>query len=216
VAKKNKGRTPRTDNDFYPTPWPLPLKICQRMKRDLGNWVPDVIIEPSAGSGAFVRAAKMVWPDIPVVAVELRTEEQDNLRQAGADMIFPGPLESFFREYMPPMKVLAIGNPPFSLADQHIKLLLDFLHPGSWISFLLKLNFESGRDRALGFWARKETHYDNKIPIVGRPSFKKTELATNAQDEYAQWNWHVGHVGEGKTNWPHIFWKGKHGQETEG
>jgi predicted RNA methylase len=207
VAKKNQGRTPRTDNDFYPTPWPLPLKICERLKFELGDWVPEVIIEPSAGNGNFVYAAKVVWPSVPVVAVELRAEEEVNLKNRGADLVCIEPLEKFAERYCPPKRALAIGNPPFSKATDHISLLLDFLHPDSWISFLLKLNFESGKDRAENFWSRPECHYDFKIPIVGRPSFKQTDLAENAQDEYAQWNWRVGRPGEGKTHWPHIFWK---------
>lgn len=208
---KNKGRTPRVENDVYPTPWPLPLRICERMKQELGDWVPEVIIEPSAANGHFVYAAKLVWPTVPVVAVELRESERQNLINNGADLVCIEKFEDFAQRYRPPRRTLAIGNPPFNLAESHIRILLDFLHPGSYISFLLKMNFEGGIDRAEEFWAKEQNRYQFKVPVAGRPSFRKTELASNAWDEYSVYNWKVGLTGMGETHWPHIFWK-EHGR----
>lgn len=204
--------TPRTKDDVYPTPWPLPYYIAQRLNYEFGDWKPELVLEPSAGSGAFVYASKLIWPDVPVVAVELRAEEEQNLYDNGADMVCIEPFEEFAKRYRPPPRTLVLGNPPFYKADEHILILLDILRVGSKISFLLKLNFDSSEDRALNFWAKPETHYDYKIPIVGRPSFKKTELAENAWDEYADWVWEAGKIGKGETRWPHLFWKSTGGQ----
>lgn len=203
---RTKG-TPRTKDDVYPTPWPLPYYIALRLKQEFGDWKPDVIIEASAGAGVFVYACKLVWPDVPVVAVEIRPEEEQSLRMNGADTICIQSFEEFAKRYRPPKKVLVIGNPPFSLAEEHLLILLDMLYAGSRIAWLLKLNFESSYDRAMYFWSQPQTHYDYKIPIVGRPSFKKTKLADNATDEYAVWVWEVGKIGKGETRWPHIFWR---------
>jgi hypothetical protein len=110
TAKKNKGRTRRTDNDNYPTPWPLPIRIVERLQA-LWPTPPTMVIEPSAGSGAFVWASKQVWPEVPVTAVEVRAEEEQRLKQMGADLVFVQSLEEFAKHYAPPERTLVLGKP---------------------------------------------------------------------------------------------------------
>lgn len=54
-ARAKADRVPR---DAYQTPPELALAICQRLA--LAGMRPGEIVEPSAGSGAFVRAARGV------------------------------------------------------------------------------------------------------------------------------------------------------------
>ena len=63
------GDRPRNEHDFYATDPALALAICEGL-RDRVGLCPNLIIEPSAGSGAFVRAAFATWPRTNVYAVE--------------------------------------------------------------------------------------------------------------------------------------------------
>lgn len=201
--------TERTENDFYPTPDQLALAISQRLHQLWPN--PTVIIEPSAGHGAFVRHFKTLW-DRPVVAIEIQESARVPLLNAKADMVEIDSFENWIRKYAfpgpsllsTPRGVLMAGNPPFSLAQEHIILALDYLMPGSWIAFLLKVNFFGSYDRVNGVWKRGELKHF--IPIVPRPSFKTTEKSSNDSNEYGVFIWEVGYQGYASIL-PHIVWK---------
>lgn len=195
-------KSERSENDFYPTPEPVALAIC----RGVFNLHPhfDLIIEPSAGSGVFVRAIRQIWGS-PVHAVELRAEEKQNLIDSGADSVSITPFEQWIQEHPSVRNTLHIGNPPFSRAAEHINLILDYAFPGTWIAFLLKMNFFGSYDR-LPFWKIALPQLRYEIPLVPRPSFKTTERAMNDTNEYACFVFEVGFSG-GPTILPHIVWK---------
>ena len=100
---------------------------------------------------------------------------------------------------------MVIGNPPFSLAAEHVAAAYQTLTPGSHIAFLLKMDFKSGAKRAAEFWP--QFPYKFEIPVVGRASFKTTELASNDTHELSVFLWEVGWTGPSVTQWPHIYWK---------
>ena len=196
----------RSPADFYPTPDRLAQACVQAISTICPN--PPVIIEPSAGAGAFVRGIRAVWPDDRanrVIAVEMRGEEREGLLGAGATAVAVSTLEEFLPTHWPPAGTLVIGNPPYSLAQEHTMLLLDYLLPGSRIAFLLKCNFLSGKGRADILWKQGQCRF--VWPIVGRPSFVSTERATNDTNEYAMFVWEVGYSGLPVVMLPHIRWK---------
>lgn len=200
--------TPRSANDDYQTDPRLAL-ACMRRMADLYA-KPEMVLEAHAGSGAFVRAAKTIWPDVPVTAVEIQEKYRASLVEAGADLIYIEDFETWIQKTINvPTSVLAIGNPPFALAEKHIQLMLDYLLPGSHISQLLKNNFLGGDDRAKGFWLSTAQQLDSLVPIAGRASFKTTDRAMNDWNELSMYTWKTGNEVSyaGRVVFPHIFWK---------
>lgn len=193
----------RQENDYYPTPDPLAAAICKRLGEVLFNGHFDVI-EPSAGSGAFVRPLREIWGLQPLIAVDIEPNVQA-LHDAGADEIYKADWVEWVRSYKIDGPTLVVGNPPFSKATEHISAGLDYLLPGSHICFLLKLNFFGGKDRELTFWRQGQLRF--LIPIIGRPSFVKGEKSSTDTNEYAVFIWEVGYAGPPVVLFPHIIWK---------
>jgi hypothetical protein len=212
MAKRKAAKVESSERsafDFYPTPDELALAIVKRIKNLYPN--PAQIIEPSAGSGAFVRAFKQEYPSKHITAVELRGEELDNLKAAGAHHVSIRAWEDWLPAEQPMSCVLVGGNFPFSLAAEHIKLGFDYLLPGSWIFSLLKDNFLGSYERLGCFGSPGDiwNHGQLKhiIPIVPRPSFKTTEKASNDTNEYSVFIWEVDWTGPATILFPHILWK---------
>lgn len=195
-------KSERSENDFYPTPEPVALSICRRVFELHPHF--DLIIEPSAGSGVFVRAVKQLWA-CPVHAIELREEERSNLSLAGADEVFIQPFEEWMIGEQAAFCPLYIGNPPFSRAAKHVELILDYAFPGTWIAFLLKMNFFGSHGR-VPFWRIGLPQLRYLIPLIPRPSFKTTERASNDTNEYATFIWEVGYTGKPQIL-PPIIWR---------
>jgi hypothetical protein len=168
---------------------------------------PYIIIEPSAGTGHFVRAARVEWPNKEIHAVDVNSEFSAPCLEAGASKFHLGDWPQVLRDWQPVFSVLVLGNPPFSLAVEHILIALDYLFPGSRIAFYLKMNFFGGVDREKKLWRQRQLKH--VIPIIGRPSFKKTKKASNDTNEYGLFIWEVGWDGPATVELPHIHWRKK-------
>lgn len=187
--------------DVCPTPEPLCDAICRR----LVSLNPRLILEPSAGDGNFVRAARRVWPEARVIAVEARLVE--NPCQDDPLVIWHEGLsiEEYVRGHVLDEVDLVLGNPPFSLAESHIRLLLDGLRKDSALAFLLRLGFYESKER-LDFWENYPERYF--APIVPRPGFilnKHGKPGTDSQ-AYGEMVWQKGFTGR-PTRLKHIVWE---------
>lgn len=147
-----------------------------------------LIIEPSAGSGRFVKTLRAQWPGSTIIAVEIRAEEQQNLHTAGANHVYAGTDWSWWVSqtgFQGP--VLQVGNPPFSLAQEHIEASFKYLPTKSTIAFLLRLSFFGGKARNFEFWKQAGLKFLKYIiPIAPRPSFKKGK---SDNSEYGLFIW---------------------------
>lgn len=199
--------TKRTENDTYLTPQPLADAICLRLAQHFPS--PSLLIEPSAGTGNFVRAARKAWsPDTELHAVELNGRFDKSCESAGCSIFHKGDWVQVLQEWnLDPYErqVLVFGNPPFVLATEHLLVGLDYLFPGSVIAFYLKMNFFGGEKRSHAIWSQKQLKH--VIPVIGRPSFKKTENASNDTNEYGVFVWEIGYEGKPTVEFPHIRWK---------
>lgn len=145
--------------DKYYTPDELARFI---VRRTLSEAPKDLkILEPSAGGGAFLRALtddgftdiigvepfreQAIWPE-NVAWWKYQIENCDS--SCGFDII--------------------IGNPPYSLAQQHVEKCLELLAPGGMLVFLLRLAFLETKKRA-PFW--KENPCFHVDVLSERPSF---------------------------------------------
>ncbi len=146
--------------DLYATPLAAALAICRLAARYVSP--PGEVLEPSAGPGGFVAAARVVWPEAPVTAIDIDGAHAETCRAAGAE----GFVESDWQAYaarmverrrqapflfLPPL--LIIGNPPFSHAQAHVEAALELLRDGEHLVFLLRQSFRGAVER-VEFWRR--------------------------------------------------------------
>ncbi len=179
----------RVPLDFYATPDALALAVCRRIGSfGWGPW--PVVVEPSAGEGPFVRAARVEWPGSKIIAVDVDREKESALRNSGADLIVIRDWRHYARAASVPERKLILGNPPYREAQGHIRdALRFFMQDGDELAFLLRLNLLGSRSR-LALW--NETPLAEVIPVVPRPSF--TGGGSDAT-EYAVFRWVKGHSG---------------------
>lgn len=162
----NRGNK-RRDGDYYPTPDELALRIVERVAAGRWGVLPCVVLEPSAGSGAFVRAIKSSIPMAAITAIE-PSERADHVMDI-AD-VHRCSLESYAEQHGKGFDLfdLIIGNPPYSLAEEHVRLCLNMLAPGGSLVFLLRLAFLESQKRKALF---SEFPPARVITLSERPSF---------------------------------------------
>jgi hypothetical protein len=210
AKKAPKTAAQKEEDENYPTPMPLCLAITAKVKELVTGT--DVerfnILEPSAGAGHFVRAINATWPGSPIIAVDPRPKHQGLCEAAGATLFYPGMFESFVakesKSFNDGKVLLAVGNPPFSLAQKHLELMFKTFPPGSYINFLLRFGFMGGKERNLSFWDFQGLPYLRYlVPITPRPSFVK---GRNDNSEYGLFIWKVGNTEPAEIK-PAIVWE---------
>lgn len=163
----------REEDEKYFTRYPLALAICERLKADGVITAPDVMMEPSAGAGAFVSAMAEVWAPDVLYANDIDTSlllEEHVVRAQRTSRVVTS--ESDFGALAGTLPVDGlIGNPPFSLAEQHIRIGLEMLTDGGALAFLLRVNFLAGIERCAGLWTEHPPEY--VYLLDKRPSFKE-------------------------------------------
>lgn len=205
----------RVPNDAYVTPNPLALAICAALRKRFGAWVPEEIIEPSAGDGAFIRAARASWPDAHITAVEIDSTRKSACLAAGAQVFIRQcwvetaiGLSNMQTEDGKPR--LIVGNPPYRQAQFHIEAALRLLRDGDRLAYLLRLNF-LGSSARVAFWRQGELELVQ--PIAPRPSF--TNGGTDGT-EYAVFVWRKGYRGAARLGRPLVWQAERAGRTTTG
>jgi hypothetical protein len=167
--RKNGGDpSERIVDDAYYTPAWCVDRLLDRAWFRPGPWV-----EPGSGAGNIIRAVNARRSDVVWTAVDVRTECESQLsRIAGVDVVIADYLEwsagraaSIELGYSDRYEV-ALGNPPFSLAEQ---FLLSSLRIARQVCLLLSYNFVQTPDRhASIFGANAPANY----ALPDRPSFR--------------------------------------------
>lgn len=178
-------------NDAYPTPQKLADAIVGRLREHTPP--PNVVIEPSCGRGAFVRAAAATWPGVPIIGVDI-VDYSTEITALGAKFVQSDWAQTVKATTFP-SGTLIIGNPPYSNAQpqQHIEAALDHTPPGTRIAYLLRLAFLGGTKRAKTLWSRRALKY--LIPVAGRPKFDPDPKAGSDHSEYGVFVFETGHCG---------------------
>jgi len=183
----------RAPFDAYPTPQAFADGVARRV-REILPYPPAMIVEPSAGTGAFVRAIKPLWPDVPIIAVEVQPGLDTALYEAGATSVsianWIDVAEAVQRTALP-TPWLIIGNPPYLEAVEHIDAALRIMQHGEWLAFLLRINFFGSNGRR-GFWAKKKDRLKYLIPFTQRPKFRNNKSDAT---EYGVFIWEKGYTG---------------------
>jgi len=195
--------TERIAYDAYLTPDALALACCKRLAQAVN---PLLVVEPSAGEGAFVRAVKEVWPKAFISVNEIRLECIDKLHAAGATEVTNSDWLNWreARTFSKKQLDLIVGNLPYNVAVEHIKHSFEVSNNGTVIAFLLRMAFLGSQDRARDFWPHYPLH--SVHPIAERPSF--TPDGKTESSEYGFFVWSKGSSkSEHPRIYPHIWWK---------
>lgn len=174
MSATNSGAD-RVAHDAYETP--------QRLARELVGLLPiapgSVVLEPSAGRGSFVRGLRATGLPMEIEAVEVRPLCRVALREAGADRVWCADFGRWTPEDPACMGApwrhgfrfdWAVGNPPFSLAEEHVRRCLSFVCEGGHVAMLLRTGFLESVERIL-FWSEYRPRFfwtlSERPPFVG-------------------------------------------------
>jgi predicted RNA methylase len=123
---------------YFPTPRELAEFIANESDEPFGGAI--AMLEPSAGWGSMIDAARKRWPDIKVTAVELDALNVATLRAKGILVIEADFLAHDFGEQR---FCIILMNPPFSTkADRnvwvaHLRKAFDLLAPDGELSCIV-------------------------------------------------------------------------------
>jgi hypothetical protein len=141
--------------DLYATPPDVASAVVKRVHEEHGR--PGCIIEPSAGPGRFVVAARARWRGITVDAVDIDGAHREACIAAGAasfrtdDWRAAAARFAAARVRSPelflPAPLLILGNPPYNQAQAHVEASLEMLRPGERLVFLLRHSFHGAEER---------------------------------------------------------------------
>lgn len=159
------------------------------------------VLEPSAGEGAFVAAllnAQQVGVSMRhtwVTAVEPREKARTKIWSQHVPhpqlTLCPATFEAYVRLSPNMFFDLVIGNPPFSRAEEHIKLARE---RARWVAFLLRLSMLGSQRRASTLWSQPGLY--SVRPLARRPAFIRPGKPLRSDNsEYAIFLWQRGYQG---------------------
>jgi methylase of polypeptide subunit release factors len=142
------------------------------------------ILDPTAGSGAILKAIRNFGYENPMTAVEIRREEEEKLQEFGSVFI------TDFLNWQPDQKYdTIITNPPFNIAKEIIMKCHEIRSEKGQIIMLLKTAHLETGDR-YNFWQKYPVSY--LYALSERPYFE----GDNETDQ-AAYAWYVWDGTEG-------------------
>jgi len=183
VSSTNRGGE-RSPADYYATPEWCVRRLLEEVPLPGGRW-----LEPAAGDGAIIRAARR--NDVVWTAWEIRNTEATSLHAcvSGGDVHIGDFVEATNKGSLSgrPFDV-AITNPPFRLAQDFID---GCCACANTVVMLLRLNYLASKSR----WQFMRSHTPDVYVLPNRPSFTggKTDSI-----EYAWFVWPRERRAEGK------------------
>lgn len=203
------GKAIRRPLDAYDTPPELAeaivADVCGRLPiAYAGN--PIRVLEPTAGTGSFVGALREHYESAAsITAVDVNPECGEPCLFQAADRFLCRDVLQIDPSLFAPVD-LAIGNPPFSVAEDIIRHLWGGLRDGASISFLLAITFWAGKNRweeSIGLYRVAPLRWIQ--PVTPRPYFG---LDNDPKFECAVFTWTKGYVGQTTSPGP-IVWEKK-------
>lgn len=182
MSATNRGGE-RSEADFYPTPAWTVAPLLEVLDLPGGAW-----IEPGAGEGALVCAVNALRGDVDWTAVELHAERRGALQLAGAREVVIGDFVVKAAELAAAGRrfKVALGNPPFSLAQAFVELCLELT---DYVVMLERLAWIGGsKGRRAAFNGRMPDLYD-----LGQVDF------TGDGGDSSLYAWHVWGPGPART-----------------
>ena len=165
--------------EFYPTPPKLAAKIVEVAQEELCGIKPGMWLEPSMGDGAIVQQLNAQGVGDPI-GIEPNIKPRSGL----SGYFYSFSLEKYLEDETEIKFGAIVGNPPFSLAEKHLGLLIPRIQPGGVLVFLLRMTFMGSKSRVDFF---KEHPPSKVIVLQGRPSF--TDDGKTDPSEYGLFIW---------------------------
>lgn len=164
--------TQEKGTEFYPTPRDLAQNLWEKLLWQIpGDYLenrpedsPPQFLEPSAGRGVFAEVMAKHGRSV-VTAID------PNFEDPGIEGVEWGQMSlEVLHEALEGERPFdaACGNPPFTLAEAHLRLIFNMLAPGGHVGFLLRLGFLASKSRAKFFAAYPPKHI---YVMTSRPSF---------------------------------------------
>jgi hypothetical protein len=154
----NAPRAPKTVDGFVATPYELAYEIC-RNDAGIDDLEPTArVLEPSAGTGVFVKAMRELNLDVTIVAVEPNPDRAGRIPDGPRIFVESVELETFaatypgvrsFRELFDSI----VMNPPFAVPGNptlwvdHVELAYGLLKPGGRLTAIVPAGFKFREDK---------------------------------------------------------------------
>lgn len=172
------------EHDFYRTPEWVVVSILPHLDQRILRH--GLILEPSAGDGAIIKALQPKITDLrQVMGIEIRSEGVAQLSELGIGLTMEGDAV-WQMEHMAKCwderPSLVIANPPFKDAIEHLRAAIQVVAPGGQVAFLLRLAFLAGKKRV----SFHQEFAGDVYVLPRRPSF--TGKGTDSSD-YMWWVW---------------------------
>jgi predicted RNA methylase len=129
--------------DFFPTPAGLAKLLVERAGLDFTSR----ILEPSAGDGALVRAAREAQPGAYIAACEALEPNRKKLHALGVDTVLE--CEDFLKLEPTTKFTHVIANPPFGKRNdiRHVRHALSFLEKGGTLVAIMSSGVKFREDK---------------------------------------------------------------------
>lgn len=173
MSSTNRGGR-RSPADSYPTPAWCVRRALEAIQLPGGEW-----LEPCAGAGSIVRAARAVRRDVRWSAYEIQRRHLRSLTgEVGSSRALVG--DFLAAEELPRYDVI-FTNPPYSKAQPFLEKALGI---ADHVVLLLRLNFLASEARS----SLMQSFAPDVYVLPNRPSFNG--LGTDSI-EYAWFHWHA-------------------------
>lgn len=173
MSATNRGAV-RQIQDYYATPIDCVEKFIEKYEGVIeGN-----ILEPSAGNGNIIKALRNKNINGHITALEIRPEEDTNLKNISDEVIINN-----FLEWKTDRKFdIVIGNPPYTYAREFVEKCLSLLSSNGKLIFLLRTAFLESKSR-YDFWQKNPL--SDLYVLSKRPSF------INGKTDATSYSWFV-------------------------
>ncbi len=175
MSATNRGAK-RKKQDFYATPFSTIYSLIKSHKIK-GNY----ILEPCAGSGNISLFIKKFHPEYQIDQIEIRSEEEENLKSYGNVEI-----TDFLKYHTNKRYDTIITNPPYSIAREIIERCFLIAKKDTEIIMLLRLGFFESISRHY-FW--KLNPISKLYVLSNRPKFLEKE--GNKGTDFSAYGWFV-------------------------
>lgn len=200
LGELTMGDEGRVEHDAYFTNPKLALALTRWLDEEVVGErfapydSPQDILDPSCGSGNWLRAAEQVWPKSYLQGVDIVDHcgkpERTFFHQA--DFLKWEPTRHY---------CLALGNPPYSDAWDHVQAARRCVHTEGLVAFLLRADFLGTKERAKAYLGgSRPVHVCYVSP---RPSFG----GGSDQYEYALIVWPSWDIVAHSTTVDWLIWK---------
>ena len=180
---------PRRSDDAYDTHPSVALACVEWLARNTAP--PQRVLDPTAGAGPFVRAARACWPEAKIAAVDIRGDVQAEAHAAGANVSLTADALQLPADLVG-MCDLIVTNPPFCIADQLLLHLYPAMREGARLAFLLSVTWLGSKERWEPGGAWVTAPLASLSVIVPRPHFG---MSHSPKFEAGLFVWVKGHTG---------------------